>query len=201
MPMALGVLIYILSTILTNFTSLAIGLESLETVDDKKIYVVMVTLALTLVIGLLSINKRIFGNEQKANLIYSGFALVNTFLYNMNSYSFLVFIGFHNSADQLANYYPLETANELLTYFNSISSYDILLLIVEMICQFFIMKSLFCLICSNTKKMADYLIFVVGIFILFYSQYCIENKVLVFGIYIVLLFAGYHQKLSFKKDA
>ena len=85
MAMALGVLIYVLSTALTNFTAMAIGLESLDLAEDRRTYVVMVTLALTLVIGLFSLSKKIYGDKDKANLIYSGFSLVNTFLYNMNA--------------------------------------------------------------------------------------------------------------------
>ncbi|WP_294561263.1 hypothetical protein [uncultured Traorella sp.] len=201
MAMALGVLIYVLSTALTNFTAQAIGLESLNLAEDRETYVVMVTLSLTIVIVLFSLSKKIFGDEHRANLIYSGFSLVNTFLYNMNAYSFLVFVAIHNSAEKLSAYYPMETVNELLNYYQEISSSDILLLIIEMICSFFIMKSLFCMLCRNKVQIADYLIFIVGIFIFFYSQYCIQNKVLVFGIYIVLLFAGYRNKLSFKKDS
>ena len=201
MAIALGVLIYVLSTALTNFTAMAIGLESLDLAEDRRTYVVMVTLALTLVIGLFSLSKKIYGDKDKANLIYSGFSLVNTFLYNMNAYSFLIFVAIHNSAEDLLSYYPQETVNELLIYYNGITTSDILLLIIEMICGFFIMKALFCMICRSKVQITEYLVFMIGIFIFFYSQYCVENKVLVFTIYIILLFAGYRNKISFKKDS
>ena len=197
---ALGVLIHILSTALTNFIAIAIGLEGLYLAEDKKTYVVMVTLALTIIIGIFSLFKKAYDDENTANLIYSGFSLVHTFLYNMNSYSFLLFISFNNSSEKLSKYYPIETVDELLNYYSKIELSDLVLLIAEMICGFFILKTLFCTVCKRKAQIFDYMTFIIGLFVLFYSQYCIDNKLIVFTVYLILLIVGYGKKYRLKKD-
>lgn len=49
-PIVVGVLVYVLSTIVSNFLSSAVGLTRLDSSDEKKTYVVIITLSLTLVV-------------------------------------------------------------------------------------------------------------------------------------------------------
>ena len=198
-PIVWGGLIYLLSTALANFISLASGLSSLTTADDQLTYVVIVTLSLSLVIGMFGLTKKVYSDEKTSNLIYSGFAMINTFIYNMNSYSFLVFISVNQSVDQLAKYYPKQTSEELLKYFDNISIQNLLLLIAELFLVFLILKALFCLVCRKEAKVFDYLVFVIGLFLLFYSQYCIENKLIVFVVYLCLFLAGYKGRMPIRR--
>lgn len=193
LSMAFGVFLYLLSTSIANFISLAIGLSDLSSGEDRLTYVVIISISLVISTGLFRMIKQAYADKKSANLIYSGFALINTFIYNMNSYSFLVFISMNNSLDKLQNYYSLETAKQLLNHYNEITYSSILLLIIEMSLTFFILKSLLISVCKKDSSAFDYLFFLIGAFMLYYSQYCIENSVITFIVYLVLLLVNYSQ--------
>lgn len=193
LSMAFGTFLYLLSTSIANFISLAIGLSDLSSGEDRLTYVVIISISLVISTGLFRMIKQAYADKKSANLIYSGFALINTFIYNMNSYSFLVFISMNNSLDKLQNYYPLETANQLLNHYNEITYSSILLLIIEMSLTFFILKSLLISVCKKDSSVFDYLFFLIGAFMLYYSQYCIENSVITFLVYLVLLLVNNSQ--------
>lgn len=196
--MALGALIYIISTMITNFTASALGMKDLSLAADRKTYAVMATLAMSCAAAVCSLIKNAYDDQQTGNLIAAGFSFINTFLYNMSSYSFLVFIAMQNSVEKLSKYYPEETAAELIDYFASINAADILLLCVEMCCTFFIFKSLICTVCKKKAQLFDYSQFIVGCFIMFYSQYCIGNRLVVFAVYAILLVVGYGKNVRLK---
>lgn len=199
--MAIGAAIYVAATVITNFLSLATKLEGLESFEDRQAYTVFVTLALLFAVWLFSRFKGFYDDKNKSDLIYSGFSLVNLFINNMNSYSFLLFIAMNNDVETLSAIYQAETAKELVTYFESINTGDIALMIVEMILVFLIMKYFFNAICQKDRKMVDYFTFLIGLFVLYFAQYCINNLVVSFVIYILLLIFGYRSKISnlFKK--
>ena len=146
--MAIGAAIYVVATVITNFLSLATKLEGLESFEDRQAYTVFVTLALLFAVWLFSRFKGFYDDKNKSDLIYSGFSLVNLFINNMNSYSFLLFIAMNNDVETLSSIYQAETAKELVTYFESIDTGDIALMIIEMILVFLIMMYFFNAICQ-----------------------------------------------------
>lgn len=192
---AQGVLIYLLSTVLNNFFSRMVGLESLELPDDRKIYAVLMTLSLTIAVGIFALLK-VYRDERKSCLIYVGFSLVNTFIYNTNSYGILLYIAANHSEEKLSGLYPAETARELLAHYDGISVSELLLLNVELLFSFFILGMLIRAICQKGRKAFDYLLFVVALFLFFGTQYCIGNRLIGFTVYVILLLVGYRDKIK-----
>lgn len=192
---AQGVLIYLLSTALSNLFSRVVGLQSLTLPEDRKTYAVLMTLSLTMAVGVFALF-RAYGDERKSGLIYAGFSLVNTFIYNTNSYGILLYVAANHSEEKLTAVYPAETAQALLAHYDGISVSEMLLLNVELLMSFFILAALLGHICRKGRNLWDYLLFVVGLFVFFGSQYCIGNRLIVFAVYAALLPAGYHGKIT-----
>ena len=199
--MAFGGFLYLLSTSMTNFLAMAAGLSELVDSEDKLTYVVIVVLSLTLVTMMFRVLKKGYSDQKNADLIYSGFSLINTFVYNMSAYSILVFIAMNHSLEKLTKYYPVEVAQQLLEHYDGISISSLLLLITEMALTFWILKALFNLVCRDDSGLFEYLLFLIGLFVHFYSQYCIENSLIVFTVYLILFFVNYRGKLGIKRKS
>ncbi|MDO4501510.1 MAG: hypothetical protein Q4B60_09615 [Erysipelotrichaceae bacterium] len=182
-----GAAIYLLATIIMNFCCKAIGFDDLSAMTDMKYYVALLALVMTLVLFIFSRIKGLYGDKKNAALIYSGFAIVNFFIYNMNSYMNLLYIGMNNSIEKLSQRYPTELAESLLDYYNKISTMDVFLLCVELVIVFFILKKLFELVTLKGTKIYNYVFLMVGVFCLYTIQYCINNTVISFVLYFVLL--------------
>lgn len=192
---AQGVLIYLLSTAINNFLSRVAGLESLTLAEDRKTYAVLMTLSLSVAVGVFALCKTYRG-KKKSGLIYAGFSLANTFVYNANSYGILVYVATHHSEEKLTQLYPAETAAELLTYYDGISVGDLFLLNVELLFSFFILGALLGSICRKGRGGFDYLLFVVTLFVFFGAQYCIGNRLIGFVVYLLLIIVGYRDKIK-----
>lgn len=195
----IGLLIYLCATILVNFCCKAIGLSELNTAKNKETYVALLTICITLVLALLSLSKGFYDDIKASNLIYGGFGLANYFIYNMNAYSILLRIGMNNTVEKLSKFYPVETANELITYYNNIKIVDIILLIVELVIVFIAFKELFNLITQKNRSLINYLIVIVGLFCIYSIQYMFENVALSFTCYfIIALILVYKNKRIWK---
>lgn len=181
-----GIAIYVLSTILMNFCCKTIGYENFKQIPNVKYYVALISLTMTLVIFIFSRFKSLYQDKKTATLIYCGFAFVNFFVNNMNSYMNLLYIGMNNSIEKLSKRYPYEIAQGLLDYYNKINSVDILLLCIELIVVFYILKLLFEKVINKELKTYNYLFFMIGIFVLYNIQYGINNVVISFVIYFLL---------------
>lgn len=154
-----GIAIYVLSTILMNFCCKAIGYEDINQIPDIKYYVALLSLIMTFVIFVFSRFKNLYNDKKTATLIYCGFAFVNFFINNMNSYMNLLYIGMNNSIEKLSKRYPSEIAQGLLDYYNKINTIDILLLSIELIVVFYITKILFEKVINKDLKILNYLFF------------------------------------------
>lgn len=184
-PIVVGVLVYVLSTIVSNFLSSAVGLNSLESSDDKKTYAVIITLSLTLVVFLISKIKRLYARDKStAQLVYGGFSLFNLFIYNMDTYLIFVRVGMNDSIEKLEKYYPTETAKKLLDYYDQIKVSDVVMLMVEMVLVFVILGYLFDAVVNEQSSIFEYFQFLIGVFILYYSRYCVSNLIVT---YLILL--------------
>lgn len=192
---AQGVLIYLLSTAINNFLSRVAGLESLALTEDRKTYAVLMTLSLSVAVGVFALCKAYRG-KKKSGLIYAGFSLANTFIYNANSYGILVYVATHHSEEKLTGLYPAETAAELLAYYDGISVTDLILLNAELLFSFFILAALLGTICQKGRGLFDYLLFVVTLFVFFGTQYCIGNRLIGFTVYALLILVGYRDQIK-----
>ena len=175
-----GIAIYVLSTILMNFCCKAIGYEDINQIPDIKYYVALLSLIMTFVIFVFSRFKNLYNDKKTATLIYCGFAFVNFFINNMNSYMNLLYIGMNNSIEKLSKRYPSEIAQGLLDYYNKINTIDILLLSIELIVVFYITKILFEKVINKDLKILNYLFFMIGIFLLYNIQYSINSVAISF---------------------
>ncbi len=194
-----GVLIYLLSTALSNLLSALAGLEDLALAEDRRTYAVVMTLSLALAVGLFALLK-VYRDERKAGAIYAGFSFANTFVYNVNSYGILLYVGANHSLEKLSGTYPEETARELLAYYDGIAAGDLALLCLELLLTFFILKGAMCAVCQKERPAMNWLLFVVTLFFLFYAQYCIQNKFLGFTVYLALFGMEYHGTLRMWKE-
>ena len=181
-----GIGIYVLSTILMNFCCKAIGYEDINQIPDIKYYVALLSLIMTFVIFVFSRFKNLYNDKKTATLIYCGFAFVNYFINNMNSYMNLLYIGMNNSIEKLSKRYPSEIAQGLLDYYNKINKIDILLLSIELIVVFYITKMLFEKVINKDFKILNYLFFMIGIFVLYNIQYSINSVAIYFMLYFLL---------------
>lgn len=181
-----GIAIYVLSTILMNFCCKAIGYEDINQIPDIKYYVALLSLIMTFVIFVFSRFKNLYNDKKTATLIYCGFAFVNFFINNMNSYMNLLYIGMNNSIEKLSKRYPSEIAQGLLDYYNKINTIDILLLSIELIVVFYITKILFEKVINKDLKILNYLFFMIGIFVLYNIQYSINSVEISFMLYFLL---------------
>lgn len=197
--MVMGLIIYVLATIFNNFFAMCVGLSDITTSEERRIYVVFTAVALTLAVVIMGFFKNVYGDKKQSDLIYAGFALANTFINNMNSYSFLLFIGLNNSIDSLTEYYPSDVASELFDYYGSITVSDLVLLILEMALTFFILRALFNFVCRKEKQIFNYVFFLVGVFLLYYIQYMIDNVLLGFMAYGLFLIVTYHRLIPVRR--
>ena len=187
-PIVVGVLVYVLSTIVSNFLSSAVGLTNLDSSDNKKTYVVIITLSLTVVIFLISKIKRLYKSEKStAQLVYGGFSLFNLFIYNMDTYLIFVRVGLNDSIEKLGKYYPSETAKTLLAYYDQIKISDVFMLILEMILVFVVLGYLFDVAVNKQSGIFEYFQFLIGVFIMYYSRYCISNLIVSYSILVVIV--------------
>lgn len=183
-----GLCIYYLSTITINFFINAWHLTEIVNLQDKMIYIVTVSLCITFFIFIF-LNKILKGmDEQKSKVIYAGFAIANTFLFNLASYSNLLFISLNPTVDKLSQYYAREVAVELIDYYNAIHVFDLVLLIIEMILTFAILYSLFNDVCKHRKQGLSYVKFS-GMMILLYGiMYLGLPRLMAFAAYVFMLY-------------
>lgn len=189
-----GIGIYLSTTIIMNLLGNMLQFSGVSILEDKKYYVALVSLVLTLSVMIFTNFKNLCQNKSAATLVFCGFGLVNFFIYNMNSYMNILYIGMNNSIEKLTAIYPLEIAQSLLEYYEKISTVDLFLLIAELILSFYILKNLFILVFKKDNKIFDHLFFMIFVFIYYNIQYYVTNTMVAFFLYnlilLVLIYIG-----------
>lgn len=191
-----GLCIYYLSTIMVNFFINAWQLHQLNSLQDKLIYMTTISLCIAFIIFIFFHKILKVMDKQKANAIYSGFAIANTCLYNLASYSSLLFISMNPTVDQLSHYYAGDAAIELIRYYDAISAIDLLLLIVEMMLTFGILYYLFIFVSKQRDTIISYVKLSAMLIVLYAIMYSGLPRLLGFAGYIVLLISLYLQEVS-----
>lgn len=194
-----GLCIYYLSTILVNIFINAWQLHQLNSLQDRIIYMSTIGLCITFIVFIFFHKVLKEMDQSKANVIYAGFAIANTFLYNLASYSSLLLISMNPTVDELSHYYTKEAASDLIQYYDAINAFDLILLIAEMLLTFGILYYLFLYISKNRNQFKSYVKFGCFLLLLYAIMYLGLPRLLGFIGYLMLLIALYRMQLKKEK--